>query len=397
MSRPVIELADIFRKHGEAYRAEHPLPLGQLRVMRAIETCRTAVLGGHLEVCSQCEHSRIAYNSCRNRHCPKCQNTERLKWLADRETELLPVEYFHVVFTIPEELAKIAFYSKSVVYGILFRTAAETLLTIARDSKHLGAEIGFFGVLHTWGQNLLHHPHVHFVVPGGGPDADSRRWISCRPGFFLSVKVLSRLFRRLFLQALEKAFNKNELQFFGELEHLHTAAAFLRYLAPIRRSEWVVYAKPPFGGPQQALAYLGRYTHRVAISNERLLAVSHDTVTFQWKDYRDKGTNNSRSMTLDSDEFIRRFLLHTLPPRFQRIRHCGFLANRHRKEKLAVCRDLLTTPVAELLPGRERCLALAATPDKRALEPCPKCRTGFMQRVAIVPAYRWPEMPLDTS
>jgi len=397
VSRPAFELADIFRQNGQSYRAERPLPLAQLRVMRAIETCRTATLGGHVEACSQCEHSRIAYNSCRNRHCPKCQSSERLRWLADREAELLPVEYFHVVFTIPEELAKVAFYNKSVVYRILFRTAAETLLTIARDPKHLGAEIGFFGVLHTWGQNLLHHPHIHFVVPGGGPDPDCRRWVASRPGFFLSVKVLSRLFRRLFIEAIEEAFSRNQLQLFGELEYLQSPAAFRRYLAPIRQSDWVVYAKPPFGGPRQALAYLGRYTHRVAISNDRLLALGRDTVTFQWKDYRDKGTHNSRTMTLDNGEFIRRFLIHVLPAGFQRIRHFGFLANRHRKEKLTLCRNLLTTPVTELLPGRERCRELATGLDQRGPVPCPRCRTGAMLRVGMIPAYRWPERPPDTS
>src|SRR5580698_4326131 len=256
--------------------------------MRAIEVCRTAVLGGHVEKCDQCDHIRIAYNSCRNRHCPKCQNVERAKWLADRKAELLPVEYFHVVFTVPEEIARIAFYNPEVVYGILFRTAAETLLTIARDPQHLGAEIGFFAVLHTWGQNLLHHPHLHCVVPGGGLSPDGESWISCRPGFFLPVRVLSRLFRRLFLEALEKAFRKRKLRFFGELGYLKELAVFQRYLAPVREAEWVVYAKPPFGGPQQVLAYLGRYTHRTAISNRRILSMENSRVAFQWKDYRDQ-------------------------------------------------------------------------------------------------------------
>jgi len=309
--------------------------------MRAIEVCRTAALGGHVEACSQCDFTRIAYNSCRNRHCPKCQNTERAKWLENRKAELLPVPYFHVVFTIPEQLARIAFYNKEVVYGILFRTVSETLLTLARDPQHLGAEIGFFAVLHTWGQNLLHHPHLHCVVPGGGLAPGYERWVGSKPRFLIHVHVLSSLFRRLFLEALQEAFNEGKLQLLGELEPLRDRQAFARYLAPWSKRKWVVYAKKPFGGPQQALAYLGRYTHRVALSNERIQQVHQGRVTFQWKDYRHKHRDNSRSMTLEAGEFIRRFLIHTLPPGFQRIRHFGFLANRHRREKLALCRQLL--------------------------------------------------------
>src|SRR5579872_3896185 len=340
MPRPAFELAGIFRQHGGAYRAAHQLPVQQLRVMRAIEVCRTSTLGGHVERCSQCDYTRIAYNSCRNRHCPKCQNTERAKWLEARKAELLPVEYFHVVFTLPEQIAEIAFYNKETVYGILFRAASETLLTIARDPKHLGAEIGFFAILHTWGQNLLHHPHLHCVVPGGGLSPDHERWISCRPGFFLPVRVLSRLFRRLFLEALEKAFLKRKLRFFGELEHLQEPAAFQQYLAPVCEAEWVVYAKPPFGGPQQVLAYLGRYTHRTAISNQRILNVENRQVTFQWKDYRHKDKQKSRVMTVDADEFIRRILMHVQEPGFKRIRYCGWMASRHKKEKLGLCQKL---------------------------------------------------------
>ncbi len=324
--------ADIFRQHGQVYREAHPLPLQQLRVMPAIEVCRTGALVGHVEACSQCDYTRIAYNSCRNRHCPKCQNAERAKWREFRQAELLPVEYFHVVFTIPEPLARIAFYNKEVVYGILFRAASETLLTIARDPRHLGAEIGF-AILHTWGQNLLHHPHLHCVVPGGGLSPDYERWVGCKPGFFLPVRVLSRLFRRFFIQALEQAFREGKLRWFGELEALKDPAAFAQYLSPCRECEWVVYAKPPFGGPQQALAYLGRYTHRVALSNERLQRVRQGQVTFQWKDDRRKHKRKSRSMTLGVDEFIRRFLIHTLPPGFQRISHFGFLADRYRKRE----------------------------------------------------------------
>src|SRR6266566_8639144 len=328
MSRPALELADIFRQHGEAYRAAHALPLQQLRVMRAIETCRTAALGGHVEKCSHCDHTQISYNSCRNRHCPKCQNSDRAQWLEQRQAELLPVEYFHVVFTVPEEIAALAFYNPRTVYGILFGATAETLTTIARDPQHLGAEIGFFAVLHTWGQNLLHHPHLHCVVPGGGLAPNGTCWISCRPGFFLSVRVLSRLFRRLFLEDLDTAFHSGKLRFFHSLEALQNPQEFDRYLAPVRKAEWVVYAKPPFAGPQLVLDYVGRYTHRVAISNHRLLDIENGHVRFVWKDYRDKG--QQKAMTLSAEEFIRRFLLHALPDGFQRIRYYGLLGNRFR-------------------------------------------------------------------
>jgi len=397
MPRPAIELADIFRQHGQAYRAAHALSRQQLRVMRAIEVCRTAVLGGHVESCSQCDFTRIAYNSCRNRHCPKCQNSERAQWLESRKAELLPVEYFHVVFTVPEEVARIAFYNQKTVYGILFRAASQTLLTIARDPKHLGCEIGFFAILHTWGQNLLHHPHVHCVVPGGGLSPDRERWIGCRPGFFLPVRVLSRLFRRLFLEALQEAFQQGQLRFFGEIASLKDEAAFLQSLEPLRQREWVVYAKPPFGGPQQALEYLGRYTHRIALSNDRLLALDHGEVTFQWKDYRQAPQQNSRRMTLPADEFIRRFLIHTLPPGFARIRHFGFLANRFRKEKLALCRRLLATPASELLPNAAQCLLLLALLTTPLSPACPKCGAGVLLRTSILPAYHWPAKPPDTS
>jgi len=389
VSRPAFELAGIFRQHGEAYRLSYKLPLEQLRVMRAVELCRTSALGGHAEKCGHCDYSRIAYNSCRNRHCPKCQNTERAKWLESRRGELLPVEYFHVVFTIPEQIARIAFYNKEALYGILFRAAAETLLTIARDRKHLGAEIGFFGVLHTWGQNLLHHPHVHFVVPGGGLSPD-QKWIRCRRGFFLPVRVLSRLFRRLFLKALCEAFERKELQFFGAIESLNDHAAFHDYLSPLASAEWVVYAKPPFGGPHQVLEYLGRYTHRVAISNHRIRHVSNGRVSFHWKDYRAGNRQKQRTMTLPVEEFIRRFLIHTLPPGFQRIRYFGLLANRFRKEKLALCRRLLNGPMYELLPA-------TAKMDIASFHRCPQCRTGLLIRIAALPAYRWLERPPDSS
>jgi len=397
MPRPAIELADIFRKHGGVYRAAHALPRRQLRVMRAIEVCRTAALGGHVEACSQCAHTRISYNSCRNRHCPKCQNTERARWLESRKAELLPAEYFHVVFTVPEEVAAIAFYNQDAVYRILFQTVAEALTTIARDPKHLGAELGFFAVLHTWGQNLLHHPHLHCVIPGGGLSPDGKRWIACRPGFFLPVRVLSRLFRRLFLAALQACFDQGKLQFYGELEELLDAARFAAYLAPLRQKEWVVYAKPPFGGPAQVLAYLGRYTHRVAISNHRLLSHQQGKVTFQWKDYRGPGRQKSRVMTLACGEFIRRFLIHTLPDRFQRIRHFGFLANRHRKEKLALCRQLLAHPITDLLPEPAACRELSRALDSPPPVRCPSCGEGILIRIRCLPSYRWPAKPPDTS
>jgi hypothetical protein len=393
--RPAFELACIFRLFGALYRMTHNLPLQQLRVMRAIEVCRTAALGGHTEQCGQCDYTRIAYNSCRNRHCPKCQNTERAKWLESRQGELLPVEYFHVVFTVPEEIARIAFYNKEIVYGMLFRAAADTLLIIARDPKHLGCEIGFFGILHTWGQQLQHHPHIHFVIPGGGLSPDGE-WISCLPGFFLPVKVLSRLFRRLFLEALREAYEKNQLRFFGELEALKEPAAFRAYLQPLKESEWVVYAKKPFGGPQHVLEYLGRYTHRVALSNDRILNVSEGNITFRWKDYRSKDKHRWREMTIAADEFIRRFLIHTLPPGFRRIRYFGFMANRFRAGKLELCRKLLSNPATELLPApaqsREMAISLSAQPFER----CPKCKTGVLIRIAL-PGYRWPARSPDSS
>lgn len=386
MSRPAYELAGIFRQYAEPYRRTRKLPREQLRVLRAIQLCRTSALGGHVEKCGHCSYARNSYNSCRNRHCPKCQGSDRIRWLESRQGELLPVDYFHVVFTVPEPIARLAFYNKAVVYGILFRAAAETLLTIARDPKHLGADIGFFGILHTWGQNLLHHPHVHFVVPAGGIGPDGN-WIACRPGFFLPVRVLSRLFRRLFLQALLKAFENHQLEFFGELEPLTDQTAFRAFLHPLRKSAWVVYAKKPFGGPQTAIQYLGRYTHRVALSNDRVLDVSAGRVTFQWKDYRSKHRHKSRTMTVDADEFIRRFLIHTLPPGFQRIRYFGLMANRRRKQCLALCRELLTGPQNPLLPGAAQCRALWSaliTPERLR---CPKC-SGLLIRLPL---------PRDTS
>jgi putative transposase/transposase-like zinc-binding protein len=399
MPRPALEVADIFRQHGVAYREAHQLPYDQLRVMRAIEICRTAALGGHIEECDHCNFTRHAYNSCRNRHCPKCQSTEREKWLAARKAELLPVEYFHVVFTLPEQMAEIAFYNKETVYDILFRATAETLLTIAGDPQHLGAGIGFFAILHTWGQNLLHHPHLHCVVPGGGLSSDHERWISCLPGFFLPVAVLSQLFRRLFLEHLEDAFYRKQLLFPGSIEPLQNAFAFADLLRSHEERDWVVYAKPPFGGPQRALEYLGRYTHRVAISNHRLLSLEDGHVTFQWKDYRSEHREKSKTMTIDADEFQRRFLIHTVPAGFQRIRHYGFLANCHRKDKLELCRALLIVPVTELLPQPAECMEMKeAITEQEDIHRCPHCGRGSMIRVAVLPCYRWPALPPpDTS
>ena len=376
MPRPALELADIFRHHGPAYRQAHRLCLQQWRLMQAIEACRTAALGGHVERCGHCQHRRIRYNSCRNRHCPKCQSLARAKWLQQRKAELLPVEYFHVVFTLPEPLAAVAFYNKEVVYGLLFRAAAETLLTIAGDPRHLGVEIGFFAVLHTWGQNLLHHPHLHCVVPGGGLSPDQERWTRCRPGFFLPVRVLSRLFRRLLLEALAKAHAAHQLQFFADLEPLRDPQAFARWLAPLRQAEWVVYAKPPFGGPQQVLQYLGRYTHRVAISNPRLVSLQHGQVSFRWKDYRHP--QRPKVLTVSAHEFIRRFLLHALPAGFQRIRYYGFLANCHRRDKLPLCCRLLAAPLSDLLPPAAAARDFYALLLGRNPERCPVCGIGTM-------------------
>jgi hypothetical protein len=381
---PALEVADIFRRHGEAYRQAHADHLGRTerRVMGAIEACRTARLGGHVERCTECGLLRIAYNSCRNRHCPKCQGAARAAWLAERQAELLPVPYFHVVFTLPTAAAEIAFQNKEAVYAILFKVAAATLSTIAADRRHLGAEIGFVAVLHTWGQNLQHHPHVHCLVPGGGLAADGTRWVSCRPGFFLSVRVLSRLFRRLFLEKLREAFAAGKLAFFGALAHLADARGFDRSLAELRRVEWVVYAKRPFAGPAAVLAYLGRYTHRVAIANSRLVALAGGRVSFRWRDYRHQ--NKSKVMTLAADEFIRRFLLHALPDGFHRIRHYGFLSNRRRAEKLALCRTLLAVadvdaPLGDTQERRRRA--------DHAYDSCPCCG-GRMEPIGSFPRSR---------
>ena len=343
MPRERLEVADIFRAHGPAWRrarAGH-LSLGQLKVMSAIERCRTAALGRHVAACQDCAHIHVAYNSCRNRHCPKCQGAAAKDWLAARQAELLPVPYFHVVFTLPAPIADIAYQNKAVIYGILFKTAAETLITIAADPKHLGARIGLTAVLHTWGSAMTHHPHVHCIVPGGGLSPTGDSWVACRPGFFLPLRVLSRLFRRLFLQRLVAAYEAGRLRFFGEPAGLLDHGEFAAYLAPLRKVEWVVYAKRPFAGPEAVLTYLSRYTHRVAISNSRPIRLDDDGVTFKWKDYRANGRDRQKLMTLSTDAFIRRFLMHVLPMGFHRIRHYGLFANGARSENLARARRLL--------------------------------------------------------
>ena len=339
--------------------------------MSAIESCRTAVLGGHVARCENCSHTQISYNSCRNRHCPKCQGAAAKEWLAEREAELLPVPYYHVVFTLPAAIADIAYQNKAVIYNLLFKASAETLTTIAADPKHLGARIGVLSVLHTWGSALTHHPHVHMIVPGGGISLDGEKWLSCRPGFFLPVRVLSRLFRRLFLEKLVAAHQAGELQFFGNHAALTDAQAFAAYLAPLRNSEWVVYSKRPFGGPKEVLRYLARYTHRVAISNRRLIALDDNGVTFKWKDYRIEGCERYKVMTLATSEFIRRFLIHVLPDGFHRIRYYGLLASTTRAENIARARELLAVPILpiEAIKDASTEAAEPQTPE----HPCPCC------------------------
>ena len=395
MARATLEVAHIFRQHGDAYRQTHRLPLPALRVMRAIEICRTAALGGHVDQCGDCGQQLISYNSCRNRHCPKCGSLARARWLDQRLQELLPVEYFHVVFTIPAELNALVFHNQRLLYDLLFRVSMDVLSTIGRDTRHLGADTGFFGILHTWGQNLLFHPHIHYVVPGGGLSPDHDRWIACRPGFFLPVHVLSARFRNCFLDTLEKLFQRGQLQFFGEQESLREPGAFRAYLAPLRHKDWVVYAKPPFGGPQQVLQYLGRYTHRVALSNERLLSLANGQVTFQWKDYRHP--QRPRAMTVSAEEFIRRFLLHTLPDGFQRIRFGGLLANCHRRAKLAYIRPLLAAPAIDFLPLPKDTAELLAWLTGAPVHVCPLCGIGQLVRVEVLPPIRWRPPSLDSS
>jgi hypothetical protein len=373
MSRPALEVADIFRRHGTAWRTANAghVSLDQLKVMSAIESCRTAALGGYVLRCEGCSHTDIAYCSCRNRHCPKCQGSAAKDWLADRQTELLAVPYYHVVFSLPAAIADIAYQNKSVIYDILLKAAADTLITIAADPKHLGARIGITAVLHTWGSALTHHPHVHMIVPGGGFSLDGKRWISCRQGFFLPVRVLSRLFRRLFLEKLLAAHAAGSLQFFGNHAPLADPKALTAYLAPLRKTKWVVYAKRPFGGPESVLRYLARYTHRVAISNSRLVAFDSNGVTFKWKDYRLQGRERAKTMTLPPDEFIRRFLMHVLPSGFHRIRHYGLFASPRRAENIARARQLLHMPTTQ--SGTGHADDVNADKAKDPLHPCPCC------------------------
>jgi len=366
VTRPALEIADIFRRHGAAWRAAHAghVSLGQLKVMSAIETCRTAALGGHVEACEGCHHTRIAYNSCRNRHCPKCQGAAAREWLAAREADLLPVGYFHVVFTVPAEIADIAFHNKAVVYDLLFRAASETMLMIAADPRHLGARIGITAVLHTWGSALTHHPHIHMIVPGGGISLDATRWVPSKPAFLLPVHVLAKLFRRLFLTGLLALHAAGRLRFFGNRAGLSDPHEFERHLALLRTMKWVVYAKPPFGGAEAVLAYLSHYTHRVAISNRRLISQDKAGVTFRYKDYRRDGDARHSTMTLSVDEFIRRFLVHVLPKGFHRIRHYGLLASGRRKANIARARELLAAPAQ--IDTKEP----AASSDRRPSCPC---------------------------
>lgn len=390
MPRPRLEIADIFRDHGPAWQRANTghVSLSQLKVMSAIETCRTEALGGHVAACTKCDHHHIAYNSCKNRHCPKCQGPAARDWMAARAEDLLPVEYFHVVFTMPAEIARIAYWNKKAVYGLLFKTSAETVMTLAADPKRLGARVGMTSVLHTWGSALTHHPHIHMIVPGGGLSSEGDRWISCRPGFFMPVKVLGRLFRRLFIEGFLALHRKGDLNCFGELDQLSDGAAFARWLAPFRKTDWVVYAKPPFGGPEAVLAYLSRYTHRVAISNNRLISTDANTVAFRWKDYRIKSGDRMKVMRLDTNEFIRRFLIHVLPDGFQRIRHYGFLSSAKRNASVAKIRAMIgdaPKPVEPETPNPDPTLTLR--------QPCPQC--GGQMR--IIETFRLGQRPMTRA
>jgi hypothetical protein len=372
MARPVLEVADVFRDHGAAWRHANRghVSLLQLKVMSAIESCRTAALGGHVARCEDCAHTTIAYNSCRNRHCPKCQGAVARLWMAAREAELLPIPYFHVVFTLPSAVGDIAYQNKAVIYDLLFKASSETMLTIAADPKHLGARIGVTSVLHSWGSAMTHHPHVHMIVPGGGLSMDGSRWISCKPNFLLPVRVLSKLFRRLMLEKLLAAHEAGRLRFLGAHVHLADAKAFAAFLAPLGKKRWFVYAKRPFAGPKAVLAYLSRYTHRVAISNRRLIAVDQHSVTFKVKDYRIEGPGRYTTMTLDVGEFIRRFLIHVLPKGFHRIRHYGLFASTNRAETIARARELLglATP-----PAAEAAIEIDPAAAQPLAQPCPCC------------------------
>jgi hypothetical protein len=402
---PALEVADIFRDHGAAWRSANAghVSLDQLKVMSAIERCRTAALGGHVERCENCAHTIIAYNSCRNRHCPKCQGAAAREWLAEREAELLPVPYYHLVFTLPARIADIAYQNKAVIYDLLFKASSQTMLTIAADPKHLGARIGILSVLHTWGSAMTHHPHVHMIVPGGGFSPDGQSWVSCRPRFLLSVRVLSRLFRRLFLDKLVAAHQAGELQFFKRHAALAAAQNFAAFLAPLRNREWVVYSKRPFGGPNEVLRYLARYTHRVAISNRRLIACDEKGVTFKWKDYRLEGRERYKIMTLATHEFIRRFLIHVLPAGFHRIRYYGLLASGKRAENVARARELLAPPILPI--DAIKAATTNADQPQTSEHRCPCCggRMIIIERFerGATPHYRpsplTPAIRIDTS
>lgn len=372
MSRQPLEVADIFRDHGPAWREANRghISIGQLKVMSAIERCRTAALGGHVARCESCEHTQIAYNSCRNRHCPRCQGGAARRWLEARQSELLPIEYYHVVFTLPAPIGELAYQNKSVIYDLLFKVSAQTLLTIAADPKHLGARIGLTSVLHTWGSTLTHHPHIHCIAPSGGFSIDDpKRWVASRPGFFLPVRVLSRLFRRLFLDKLIQAHATGRLHFFGHLKHLDDQSAFQRFILPLRKLDWYLYTKPPFSSPKHVLEYLSRYTHRVAISNSRLIAYDERGVTFRYKDYRTNGRVRLKTMTLQTPEFIRRFLIHTLPKALHRIRHYGLFANARRAHNLEHARSLLNVGINEQVARDYHLNDHSNSP----LYPCPAC------------------------
>jgi hypothetical protein len=402
-----LEVADVFREHADEYLARYGATAAQRQVLRAVQNCRTAVLGGHVEACDRCGHQQVAYNSCRNRHCPKCQGPATARWLEARQSELLPVPYFHLVFTLPTALGPLAFQNPRLVYGLLMQAAAQTLLEVAANPRHLGGELGFLTVLHTWGQNLLHHPHVHCVVPAGGLAPDGTRWIHCRKGFFLPVRVLSRVFRGKFIRGLKQARARGDLRFHGGLAELVNANAFERLLNQVVRHEWVVYAKPPFGGPEQVLKYLARYTHRVAISNRRLLAFRDGRVMFRWKDYAQGG--QQRRMTLPAVEFIRRFLLHVLPGGFVKIRHYGFLANRFRQAKRELCHRLLGVAARPPAPSASDDRPASDPPSTSESEPprrrCPHCREGRLRIMEWLlpqiapPRLTLPQLPIghDTS
>ena len=397
MVRPALEVADIFRDFGPAWRQTNAghVSLGQLKVMSAIERCRTAALGGHVARCENenCGYTRIAYNSCRNRHCNKCQAAAAKQWLAERQAELLPVPYFHVVFTLPAAIADLAYQNKAVIYDLLFKASSETVLAIAADPKHLGARIGITAVLHTWGSAMIHHPHVHMIVPGGGISLDGSRWVSRRPRYFLPVRVFSKLFRGLMLAKLLAAHKAGELQFFKQYAHLAEPKAFARYLAPLRRRKWYVYSKRPFGGPKAVLAYLSRYTHRVAISNRQLIAFDQNGVTFNYKDYRADGRARYKVMTLTTSEFIRRFLIHVLPKGFHRIRYYGLLAKSSCAENLARARELLAVPKPQVLPDNDG----GPTEPSTTAHPCPCCGGRMIIIEAFAPGCQPHHRPSATT